>query len=301
MELIATQPGFKYVDEPLHPQNLLLSGLVDSSDDSAWDFLIPGSGRNESLDKYFEDIEKSRIHIGEPKFRSRFFRFYTNRIVYKILRCKDLIPWFQSRFGWKILYLVRHPLACSVSRKQFPRLALFLANESYLNEFLSPMQVELAMRIVKEQNNFQLAVLDWCIQNLPALRYARQGLCEAFFYESLLVSPAVEIKRLAHTCDLEDPARMLANLKNASASTVQSDQQTQNVFSGEDYNLSSSYLLAKWRRQISVGEESRAFDLLRQFGVYLYEEGNDLPVESAVCEAFNSNVAGSLGKDQHCR
>ena len=277
MELIASQAGFKFVDEPLHPENLFRAGLTESSDDSAWEALMPGPERRNVLQRYFQGIEQNRIHIGEPRFLSKFYRLFTNRIVYKILRCKDLIPWFQSEFDLQIIYLVRHPLACSVSRKKFPRLKLFLANEEYRESFLSPNQLELADRVVRDGDELQLGILDWCVQNRPALKLVENGEIEIFFYELLVSSPESQIDRLADRLGLTDKEKMLEGVNRASASTVQSDQTTQDAFAKQNEDLNNSFLLGKWRQRVTTEQESKAFELLEAFDVGFYQMGSDLP------------------------
>ena len=262
MELIATQPGFKYVDEPLHPDNLRKCKIVPP--DSGWEVLLPRPKRNSDLSKYFENIESNRVHIGEPRMMSKFYRPITNRIVYKLLRCKDLMGWFASSFGWKIIYLIRHPLACSVSRQQFPRLKLFLENEEYVSHFLSSEQEEYARSIINNGTEFQMAVLDWCVQNIPAIKECDNNGWTTVFYENLICQPEVEIARLTDELNLPEPEKMISQVRVASESTSQSSAQTQKVFASNQQ--SSEFLLSKWRKEISNTDEETGFEILEVFG-----------------------------------
>ncbi len=279
MELIATQSEMKYVDEPLHPDNLISARRVES-ESVGWNFSLPHPKRKQILFDYFTAIEANRVHVGEPRFMSPFYRVFTNRIVFKILRAKDLVSWFEDAFGWQIVYLIRHPLATSISRKSFPRLELFLDDQSFVNDNLTPQQIQLCRTIVNAGSNLERAVLDWCLQNIIAIRLAfdRGWLC--MHYEDLISDAEAQTHKLCNFLQLSQPERMIKRLACASGSTIQSDRETRSFFDRKNENrqISTEFLLSKWRSKLTADDEKRAFEVLEAFEIDLYCRGLDIPV-----------------------
>lgn len=286
MELIATQPGIKSVDEPLFPSNLAKAHVVSSKNVDDWNFLMPHPERKAGLKAYFEAISNNQIHIGEPPLFSRFYRLSTNRIVFKLLRAKDLIPWFEDAFGWQIVYLLRHPLATNLSRKSFPRLPMFLSNEEFVAEYLTADQLQFSREILATGTPLQKGVLDWCLQNIPAIRRLNSSSWTLVFYENLITQSEHEISRLSSALALPAPERMAKSLNQASVSTVQSDSGTREAFESKT-KPTKKFLLGKWRKKVSDEEERLAFDVAHQFNIHYYVPGSDLPVQSD--SPFGSN------------
>jgi hypothetical protein len=278
MELIATQPGFKSVDEPLHPDHLVACKIAPPPASDVWNLLLPNENRERTLKPYLRSIERNEIHIGEPRFLSRFYRLRTNRIVFKILRAQDLMGWFQDTFGWQIVYLIRHPLATNLSRKQFPRLELFLKNKQFISQYLSREQVEFSQEVQARGARVQIGVLDWCLQNLPVLKNLGDRSWILMHYEDLICKPAIEIDRLATALSLSRPELMRRHLSEASGSTYQSDASTRSAFQSSGGKPSSEFLLTKWRKKLGPNDEEQAFQVLDAFEIDIYSRGEDLPV-----------------------
>jgi hypothetical protein len=293
MELIATQPGFKSVDEPLHPDHLIECGIAQPPADEVWNLLLPNENRQAVLRRYFTSIERNEIHIGEPRFLSRFYRLRTNRIVFKILRAQDLMGWFQDTFGWQIVYLIRHPLATNLSRKQFPRLELFLKNELFISRYLSREQFEFSQEVQARGSRLQIGVLDWCLQNLPVLKNLGDRSWLLVHYEDLIRQPAIEIDRLASALSLSGKELMRRHLSEASGSTYQSDASTRSAFKSPDRKPSSEFLLTKWRTKLGPDDEEQAFQVLDAFEIDIYSRGEDLPVRRL--ETIASERRGCVG------
>ena len=278
MELIATQPGFKSVDEPLHPDHLIACKIAQPPASSVWNLLLPNDSRERIIAPYIQAIERNQIHIGEARFLSRFYRPRTNRIVFKILRAQDLIGWFQDTFGWRIVYLIRHPIATNLSRKQFPRLELFLKNETFASSYLTREQLEFSRQIETHGTQLQIGVLDWCLQNIPVLRSLGCRDWLLMHYEDLICQPTVEIERLSGALTLRHPELMRRHLSTASGSTYQSDNATQSAFNSSDNKPSSEFLLSKWRSKLTPVDEEDAFQILDAFEIDIYARGSALPV-----------------------
>jgi hypothetical protein len=274
MEMLATQPGIKPISEPFWvPRFEGIAGPLPAS----WEFLLPHPQRESAIRAYLEALMANQLGIGSPAPWSRGHKWVSHRLVLKILRCKDLMNWCEETFGCRVIYLVRHPLAVSLSRRECPQLPHFLANEGYCRRFVGADLRDYASRILESGTDLEKKVVDWCLQNLPPLLYLdrRRWLC--IHYEDLLVNPAAVVDRLASFLKLPDPARMHRQLRVPSRSTTGSDPDTRAHQARSGNRQSTSYLLDKWRVRVSDEEEKNAFAILARFAVDLYSAGESLP------------------------
>ncbi len=275
MELLATQRGMKVVNEPL-----LMTRFVGRSTPlpSSWELLLPGPQREPMLERYFSDLIANRLGVGVPMPFSKNHRWFSNRLLFKIQRCSDMMNWFERRFDGKIVYLVRHPIATAISRERYGRLALFLDNEVFCHSFLSDELRAYGRSIVATGTELQKKVLDWCLQNLPPLRFLDRTRWVCLTYEDLVARPEDTVSWLAETLELEQPERILERIGAPSKTTNKSDASTRSLLQGMVDKSDRTYLLAKWRSKVDVDQERDAFKILERFGIDLYRCGCDEPV-----------------------
>jgi hypothetical protein len=273
MEIIASQSGIKFINEPLLLTQFKHGGPLPSS----WEFLLPHAEREPKIEHYFRQLLENKLGIGAPAPFSRFHRFVTSRIVVKELRCHDLMNWFEERFNCQIVYLVRHPIPASLSRKRFARLPLFLSNHIYCERYLSPELCAYGWAIVQKGTELQKKVLDWCLQNLPPLKFLDRAKWLCLHYEDIVLQPAVVIERLAKFLGNMDKAKMLKQITASSGSTALSDAATQQFLRLTSEHDDRHYLVNKWREKISPQEEDTAFEILDRFKIDVYQSRQDLP------------------------
>jgi hypothetical protein len=278
MELLATQPAIKFIDEPLNIKHFQAGG---GPLPASWEFLLPHPGREPAIERYFDDLIHNRIGVGAPPPLSPFHRTLSRRLVFKILRCTDLMNWFEERFGAKIVYLVRHPLATAVSRERFGRGPLFVANDAYCERFLTPAQRQLARDVFADGTELEQKIADWALQNLPPLRFLDRSRWLCLHYEDIVMRPEDVVRRIAAELVLPQPERMLRQVGQASKTAAKSDAVTQQYLQQAAEAEDRSFLLHKWRNKITPDEESRAFALLDAFGIDTYAAGEDMPVNRA--------------------
>jgi len=136
MELIMTQPKFRAVTEPF---DLRRSNVNDSLGINKWQDLY-SIGAQAAIKKYLQFLcnghYKSRVKY---PFKCEFYRPVTCRTVFQILHaCEDHINWIRDNFHGRIIYLIRHPIAVTLSREVFPRLNAFISSDFRSSEYPFP-------------------------------------------------------------------------------------------------------------------------------------------------------------------
>ena len=272
MELILTQPGFKPCNEPFNLwdpdvcQCLARLGITDWAD-------FHSHNGNHAMQKYIQGFCDGRLRFKNPFFYRNYFRLITHRIVFKILHAgEDRINWFGDTFNGRIVFLLRHPIAVSLSREFYPRLEAFL-NSEYSENF-SEEQLREARKIIDSGTKLEQGVLDWCLQNAVPLRNATPDWV-IISYEQLIIEPRPVLEILAGRLELPKPERMMHRLTTPSASTHKSDEKTKEVLKNREEN--NRWVVEKWREKVTEGEERRVMEILKQFDLEVYQFGNTLP------------------------
>jgi hypothetical protein len=274
MEIIATQASIKTINEPFWmPRFEGTGGPLPPS----WDLLLPHDGREETIGRYVRSLIDGSCGIGSPSPFTRHHRWRTDRAVVKILRCKDMMNWFEETFACRIVYLVRHPLPVSLSRRMAPQLEGFIASDRYCGMFLTGQQRARARSILRDGTSLERKVLDWCLQNLPPIKHLDRSRWLCVHYEDLVADPGAWIRRLASFLDLPDEATMLGQIGVPSRSTYLSDAETRAALKRGPSGAERDHLLDKWQSGISPEEEVGAMTIVREFGIDLYETGRSVP------------------------
>jgi hypothetical protein len=274
MEMISTQKGIKFISEPL-----LLSKLAKgrSPIPTSWEFVLPSSERRYLLKSYFNNLISNKTGIGNPSPRSNLHKWISNRIVFKILRCKDLMNWFEEEFKGQIVYLLRHPVPTNLSRKRYSILPFYLKNDVYCKRYIDHSLRRFCETIIENGTEFQRKILDWCLQNLPPLKYLDRRNWLILYYEDMVMDPSVTLDIIIQHLKLKEKNKILKRYYRASESTIQSDTDTQKFFIKNESLTDREFLISKWRSKITAEEEVQAFEILDKFGINIYKFGNDMP------------------------
>lgn len=273
-EIIATQPGIKFIDEPLNMGRFQsTSGPLPPS----WEFLLPHPGREEVLERYFEDLIHNRIGVAGPSPFNRFHRVLSRRLIFKIQRCMDLMNWFEERFGGRIVYLVRHPIPVSLSHR-CNRGALFLANDLFCARHLTEEQRVFGRKVLKQGSPLEQKVLGWCLQNLSPLKFLDRSRWLCLHYEDLVLEPEATLRHVARELELPRLDRMLKQVGRP-ADCPLPDAETRRFLARTSIKDDRSYLVRKWREKITEQDEARTFEIMDRFGIDTYAFGEDMPVK----------------------
>lgn len=271
MEMLSTQSGMKFINEPL---------LIDqikkgkSPIPASWEFLLPNVNREEILLKYFNELTSNKLGIGNPAPFTQFHRWFSNRIVFKILRCKDLMNWFEDEFNCQIVYLLRHPIPTNLSRSECELLPLYRNNDEYWHKYLTSSQRKYCSSIIDSGSEMQKKVLDWCLQNLPPLRFLDRSKWLCLYYEDWVVNPHVNVQKTADFLQFKDHTKIHNQHAQASGSIGLSDSKTRAFF---DNPTNSEFLINKWRSKVSDEEERSLFEILQILEIDVYEIGHNMP------------------------
>jgi hypothetical protein len=271
MELIWGQPYFKSCNEPLNLRMPLVQQYLGITE---WqDLYNDSAGR--LLESYFQGFCGGRLRFMNTSPRHEFYRPITRRIVFKIIHGgEDRMHWFRDRFNGRIVYLIRHPIAVSLSRELYPRLHAFL-NSDYRRHFTSD-QLEYAHRILDTGSKLEHGVLSWCLQNTVPLRQATADWA-IVSYEQMVLDPRPVVAYLADKLELPKPERMMDRLTVPSAVKAKSDKETQSML--ESGTGRRSWLVEKWRKQVNESQERRAMEILERFQLDVYGCGDLLPAD----------------------
>ena len=135
MEILASQPGMKDHDEPF---NIRRANVARAGAFTTWASVMPDTGDPDRIVDYLNDIASGRYAFMNPAPFRPHYRFFTDRIVFKIHELEHMMGTVAERCNGQIVYLLRHPIPTSQSRYQFPRLELFLSSDYYLGSSATP-------------------------------------------------------------------------------------------------------------------------------------------------------------------
>lgn len=274
MELLATQPGLRYVNEPFRGYLVAKAGLP-----TGLEHILPPT-ETKILAIPPDAQERFRTYLTDPRATrnqgpynpfSPTFHFSTNRRVLKMLHASSVIEWIDDQqLGLDIVYLLRHPVpnVLSMTTSVAVRLEANLRHERFVARFLTPQQVELGWSILREGSKLEQFALQWCIDNLGPYRAVQAGGRDwtVLTYEELSLSPRQSVDLLAERLHLEQPEQMLRQMDVPSASTAQARV-------GALQSETAEKRVLGWRRRVDEDTEERIFSICDMFGIDAYERG----------------------------
>ena len=267
MEIIASQPGMKYFDEPF---NIRRDNVKTVNVFNDWADLMPDSCDKELIIKHLKNLESNKIrHMNPPPFRKNH-RVFTSRIVYKIHELEHLIDEIKDEFNGYILYLLRHPIANTISRHVFPRLNYFIDSDFYNDNYLTVDQIQEIRKIIDNGTEFQKGIVSWCYENIiPLTSSHRSDFCFVT-YEELLLNPEKTCKLMMEKLNLSDLNSMLKSIGDPAMNIMMSNNDTLDIIKNTDFTNKNLKLVKKWKSRVSEQEEDQAFEILELFGLNAY-------------------------------
>lgn len=271
MELIGDQPGFKTCSEPLNLRLPLVRSHLGMAD---WRLLHDDDAEH-IITSYFRRFCDGTLHFLDPlPLRGHPYRFRSTRIVFKVLHgAEERINVLRDACNGRVAYLLRHPIAVSLSHEVLPRLDAYV-DSTFARNFRTE-QISFARRVIADGTELERGVLAWCFENAIPLR-SRTPDWTVFTYEQLVLDPLPVVAELARALELGDPGRMQERLTIASAVKSKSDARTRRLLDSDDRDVRAS-LADKWRGQVSEAATRSAMDILPRFGITAYGPDGHLP------------------------
>jgi glycosyltransferase involved in cell wall biosynthesis len=273
MEIIASQPGMKFYDEPLNPRraDVAHGGWIQD-----YEALMPGSGDADRVIEFLRNLQQGRHGHMNPTPLRPLHRFRTDRIIFKIHEIEHLMGEVTQKCGGIALCLLRHPIATSLSRRLLPRLDLFLESEHYAKLLQDEARMTEARRIAASGSHLQRAAVSWCFENLEALTAPPPGLL-LIAYEELVLNPDRSCDLLLDRLSLPDRERMIQAFGRPASNISMSGSRTAALLqrgTSEDTRL---HLVSKWQAAIAPQEIAQVDDIMSIFGLDAYKAGEVLP------------------------
>lgn len=268
-ELVWSQSGFKYVNEPL---NLKSKWLQKKSGINGFKELYSQDVKTKLLN-YFKAFSDGKNHFMNPNPLRKNTRFITKRIVFKVIHGGEAyINDIARETDSKIVFLIRNPIAVSLSRKQLPRTEELTSN-FVLSSFTKEEQ-KYAKDIMKNGDEMEKRIMAWCIQNKFALMH-RTNNWFITSYEELTCYPDKVIPALAAHCELSEIERMMQGVHIPSAVSTQSESDSVKLMS--DKGDKRKILISKWRDKVSELEMQRYFEICEMMNFDIYKASSDFP------------------------
>lgn len=266
MELIWTQPDFKYCNEPL---NLKGTFLQNKSDIAGFPELYTMAALPKLL-KYFKGFTSGKSGYLNPSPFRKYYRLSTSRIVFKIIHGGELfINQVADGCNGRVIYLIRNPIDVALSRKQLPRLRELTGNE-VLSIFTNSQKKLISDRLANG-SALEKRVVAWCIQNRLALENEHSKWL-LISYEELVLNPKLIIRKIFTHCELNDIDVMYKQLNSPSAVTAQSSEQDVDLMQNDSDKLREK-LVNKWKNKVEKEDANKCFEICDKldFGIYNYE------------------------------
>jgi hypothetical protein len=276
MEMIYTQPGFKWSREPFNLREPVVQDHLGIDD---WNELYMLRSEDK-IKRYVDAICTGKLRDYRLKYPRPFgeqHRFITRHTIFKILHFgEDRINWFRDNFNGRVVYLIRHPIPVTLSRKVLPRLQARLVSD--FRRHFTDAQLAFANQIIENGSQFEQGILDWCLQNMVPMRDMTDD-WTLVSYEQLVLDVDPIIQLLCSRLDLPSPELMREQWARPSSSVNrQSDNATQMTLKQERTDESQNWLVEKWRKKITPEQEMRSSEILAVFGLDdCYSYGSALP------------------------
>jgi hypothetical protein len=185
------------------------------------------------------------------------------------------MPWFEQRFGMKIVYLLRHPLAqaSSVLKSGWPPMhKTFMNHPGFLEKNLTPGQRQFCSRVASHGSLLDQHVLTWCLDNLLPLRSLKSSKSwTVISYEDCILQPEATLQYLSKALDLSSVNRMQKQMSVVS--------RTARFSNTSDAQVLGEAQLAKWQKSASAREVASAFDILKALDIDAYSADSLVPRE----------------------
>jgi hypothetical protein len=177
------------------------------------------------------------------------FPLKADRVCLKILNAPWMIEWFETRTDAHVLTIIRHPAAQALSVLRqgwaFPAEA-YARRTGDLEDQFTPAQLDLLRTVVRTENPWQMAVIDWVVTSHPLRRMGGPGVLRVT-YEDVVSNPEAFIDEiLIGKFGLKDRAAMSQSFVAPSNSSRMSEAGTNAAIAAGNRDQ----LVNGWQRKV---------------------------------------------------
>lgn len=189
-----------------------------------------------------------------------------------------MLNWFAEEFDALILILIRHPISVSLSHHKLPRLPYLLDSRCALFRHLTKQQMNFSKQLFEEGDIFELAILDWCLQNYLLTRKEIPGSWTRISYEEIVLNPQSTFRYMRERLKLDALNDYDAHLRKPSKTVVHSDTGYRTSTAIESGSTESrKFLVERWKKKVSDEQITKTFQILQECGIDYYSEDSVLP------------------------
>ena len=275
LNIIASQPGLKAINEPLNNYilnyNRYLLSIVRKK------YISLQSEEEKLLHHYFNG-QYPIAHFGITNIFSSQFHFFTNRRVIKTIWATPLLEFFSNWREYDLIYLIRHPISQSLScikRGHLPQIKLYLEDAFFLEKHLDNKMITIMEEIDKKGTLLEKFVLEWCLDNIIPLKMIKQNILKGIFvaYEELVVQNQRMIHWLAQTLKLTAEEKMIRQINVPSkVSNTSLPEVRKSIKKGDIQKI-----IGSWQKKLENKERISLTKILETFEIDCYNVNKLLP------------------------
>lgn len=276
-EIIAQEPGMLAVHHPdgLHDKSNKIQELTKRKN-------LPKLTDNQFItlqDKQYDKVKAffNGILGGEYPELSRPTFHHKNRVIMKLTDSQPMLDIFSNEFAPLSIHLIRHPVSQALSvvnNKWSITASAYLTDKDFVGNYLSVKQKNKAQQIIAEGSYLEKAVLNWILENLFPLKYAKKVDLRVT-YEELVLQPQIAISTLASKLDLTNLSGMKKRISKPSNSRIYSFRETNKAIKDEN----KQYLINRWEEKVSLKDKSLIEAILKVFEISEYSAYSIFPSE----------------------
>lgn len=269
LELIVNHSKGKSIGEPFDLRRPLVRKNLNVSN---WEYLIKIKNIEEISD-YLNKIANGELSFKNPPPFSKYHKFIVDHSVIKILHGGEtMIEELGDKLNAKIVYLVRHPIPVSISRKELPRLKSFVESDDFK---LTAFQKKISKEIFNNGSQMQKAILDWCYQNYLTLSNNKNNWL-IISYEQMVLDPESVIKELnKREIITEELGKVYKSLQSPSKNTYQSSVERKKLLKNKESDPKE--LIKNWLSKVDENQINQVQEILDVFNIDLYKANSPFP------------------------
>lgn len=281
MEVIASQPGIKYSDQP--PNWKMHKRYLSKINSDPFEITSLTERESEVLCQYFTDLVNDEIQVSPPwNIFEETYSFITNRYVLKITDALAILPWFVSRFDANFVYFIRHPIPTSQSIDNLgwdPTVTAFLEDEAYLQKNFDSEQIDFAKRINSEGSTLEKLTLEWALKNFIPLNYIFKEHGKELLvmsYEELVLNHEKSIGLLSRNLDLPEVEKLEESIQKPSSNARGRSRR-------EIREREQDYMVTKWSDKVTQREKRKVDKILSVYNLdRFYKAEKFLPKDALI-------------------